>query len=55
MLYEVITIKNWPESARPRERLLSGGPEILSDAELLALILRSGSAADGNTAVDMAP
>jgi len=47
-------IKNWPESARPRERLLSGGPEILSDAELLALILRSGSAADGNTAVDMA-
>jgi len=47
-------IKNWPESARPRERLLSGGPEILNDAELLALILRNGSAADGNTAVDMA-
>jgi len=47
-------IKNWPESARPRERLLARGPEVLNDAELLALILRSGSAAEGNTAVDMA-
>ena len=47
-------IKNWPESDRPRERLLSQGPEPLSDAELLALILRTGNAADGTTAVDQA-
>ena len=30
---------------RPRERLLAGGPDGLSDAELLALLLRSGSGA----------
>ena len=35
-------IKNWPESERPRERLLRTGPETLSDAELLAIILSVG-------------
>ena len=32
-------IKSWPESERPRERLLSGGPNSLTDAELLAILL----------------
>ncbi len=35
-------IKEWPKSERPRERLLSQGAGALSDAELLAVILRSG-------------
>jgi DNA repair protein RadC len=36
-------IKELPSSERPRERLLKQGPAALSDAELLALILRTGS------------
>ncbi|MBF0328570.1 MAG: DNA repair protein RadC [Nitrospirae bacterium] len=36
-------VKDWPESERPRERLLNNGPEALSDAQLLAIILRTGS------------
>lgn len=38
------SIKDWPEQERPRERLLLQGAESLSDAELLAIFLRSGSA-----------
>lgn len=37
------SIKQWPEHERPRERLLQQGPQSLSDAELLAIFLRSGS------------
>lgn len=36
------TIKSWPASERPRERLLESGPRSLSDAELMAILLRSG-------------
>jgi DNA repair protein RadC len=36
------TIKDWPENERPRERLIQHGPEALSDAQLLAILLRSG-------------
>lgn len=36
------SVKEWPRSERPRERLLSQGAGALSDAELLAVILRSG-------------
>ncbi len=36
-------IKDWPEEERPRERLQKNGPASLSDAELLAIILRTGS------------
>ena len=36
------SVKEWPKSERPRERLLSQGPAALSDAELLAVILRNG-------------
>ena len=46
------TIRDWAGDERPRERLLEHGPETLSDAELLAIILRSGLA--GENVVDMA-
>ncbi|MBW1819179.1 MAG: hypothetical protein JRJ60_18735 [Deltaproteobacteria bacterium] len=35
-------IKSWPTKERPRERLLAEGPERLTDADLLAIILRLG-------------
>lgn len=35
-------IPYWPESERPRERLLAKGPDALSDAQLLAILLRTG-------------
>ncbi len=35
-------IRSWPEQERPRELLLSQGPQGLSDAQLLAILLRSG-------------
>jgi len=35
-------ITHWPETERPRERLLIRGPEALSDAQLLAILLRTG-------------
>jgi DNA repair protein RadC len=44
------SIKEWPADDRPREKLLSRGAAVLSDAELLAIILRTGSA--GASAVD---
>lgn len=37
------TINTWAEDDRPREKLLLKGKHVLSDAELLAIILRSGS------------
>jgi len=45
-------IKEWPSCERPREKLLHRGPESLSDAELLALFLRTGLR--GRNAVDLA-
>lgn len=44
-------IKDWPAAERPREKLLTFGAETLSDAELLALFVRSGVA--GHTALDV--
>ena len=44
-------IKDWPESERPREKLLQLGPEGLSDGELLAVLLRIG--ATGQSAEDL--
>lgn len=37
------SVKEWPENERPRERLIKFGAESLSDAQLLAIILRTGS------------
>ncbi|MDD4962151.1 MAG: JAB domain-containing protein, partial [Candidatus Marinimicrobia bacterium] len=38
------SIKEWPEDDRPREKLFRQGAQSLSNAELLAILLRSGSA-----------
>lgn len=45
-------ITDWPLSERPREKLLARGAAALSDAELLAIFLRTGVA--GKTALDVA-
>jgi DNA repair protein RadC len=47
-------ITEWPEGDRPREKLLEHGPESLSDAELLAIIIRTGDGTSGRTALDHA-
>lgn len=47
-----MAITDWPKNERPRERLLSQGAQVLSDAELLAIFLRTGVA--GKSAVDLA-
>jgi DNA repair protein RadC len=49
---DAMSIANWPASERPRERLLSCGAGRLSDAELLAVFVRTGIR--GRTAVDVA-
>ena len=36
------SIRDWPAGERPREKLLNRGPTALSDAELLAIFLRTG-------------
>jgi DNA repair protein RadC len=41
---QIIRIKDLPEEERPRERLVKKGPESLSNSELLAIVLRTGSA-----------
>ena len=45
-------IIDWPEAERPREKLLQRGADALTDAELLAIFLRTGS--KGITAIDLA-
>lgn len=47
-----MAIKDWPADDRPREKLLRTGAEALSDAELLAIFLRTGVI--GLSAVDLA-
>ena len=47
-----MAISDWPADERPREKLLSRGAASLSDAELLAIFLRTGVA--GCSAVDLA-
>ena len=47
-----MAITDWPEGERPRERLLMQGAEVLSDAELLAIFLRTG--VKGHSAVELA-
>jgi DNA repair protein RadC len=44
-------ISDWPAAERPREKLLQKGPDTLSDAELLAIFLRTGCR--GKSAVDL--
>lgn len=45
-------ITHWPASERPREKLLNSGAQALSDAELLAIFLRTGT--QGINVVDLA-
>jgi len=47
-----MAIKDWPADERPREKLLREGSEVLSDAELLAVLMRTGVA--GSDAVSLA-
>ncbi|WP_339337897.1 DNA repair protein RadC [uncultured Oceanicoccus sp.] len=47
-----MAITDWPAAERPREKLIKQGPGALSDAELLAIFLRTGT--PGLTAVDLA-
>jgi len=47
-----MSIKDWPAQERPREKLLAQGAQALTDAELLAIFLRTGVA--GKSAVDLA-
>ena len=42
-----MALKDLPTDAQPREKLLARGPGALSDAELLALLLRTGMAGKG--------
>jgi DNA repair protein RadC len=47
-----MAIRDWPKDERPREKLLMQGAETLSDAELLAILLRTGM--PGRSAVQLA-
>ena len=47
-----MSLKQLPSASRPREKLLSHGPEALTDAELLAIFLRTGIA--GMNAIELA-
>lgn len=47
-----MAIKDWPEGERPRERLLAHGPRALTEAELLAVFLRTGT--PGRSVLDLA-
>ncbi|MCH4872390.1 MULTISPECIES: RadC family protein [Pseudomonas] len=47
-----MSIRDWPAAERPREKLLEHGSSSLSDAELLAIFLRTG--VSGKSAVDLA-
>lgn len=47
-----MSIKDWPEMERPREKLLQQGASSLSDAELLAIFLRTG--VKGKNAIELA-
>jgi DNA repair protein RadC len=46
-----LSIRDWPESERPRERLLAQGASALSDAELLSVLFRQGVAGSDALAI----
>jgi DNA repair protein RadC len=45
------SVKEWPEDEQPRERLVKYGADVLSDAQLLAIIIRTGR--DGRSSVEL--
>jgi len=48
----MLSIRHWPIQERPREKLLNLGAKNLSDAELLAILIRTGTR--GKSALDIA-
>ena len=46
-----LRVKEWAKEDRPREKLMMKGPEALSNAELLAILIGSGNS--NETAVDL--
>ncbi|MBC2695198.1 MAG: hypothetical protein HF982_07990 [Desulfobacteraceae bacterium] len=46
-----VSIRNWAEDDRPREKLLKYGEHALTNAELLAILIRTGT--PGRSAVDI--
>src|SRR5262245_57424888 len=51
-MQEVKSIKNWNEDDRPREKMLQKGAAALTDAELLAILISSGTV--NRSALDLA-
>ncbi len=51
-MLRAMAIRDWPIDERPREKLLQRGAGALSDAELLAIFLRTGT--PGSSALDLA-
>ncbi len=49
---KITGIKSWPADDRPREKLLKKGAGALSNSELLAILLRTGT--QGTSAIDLA-
>lgn len=47
-----MSIRDWPIDERPREKLLKSGPQMLTEAELVAIFLRTGTR--GRSALDVA-
>jgi DNA repair protein RadC len=47
-----MSIRDWPTTERPREKLLENGPQALSEAELLAVLIQTGTR--GQSALDIA-
>lgn len=52
MQHNKLTIKGWDNADKPRERMMSKGPKELSNAELIGILIGSGT--PGTTAVDLA-
>ena len=47
-----VSIKHWAEDDKPREKLEANGARVLSDAELMAILSRSGSASFTNNGIN---
>jgi DNA repair protein RadC len=47
------SIRDWPEDERPREKMRQKGADSLSNAELLALIIRTGDTVTKKSAIDL--
>ena len=48
---ERLSIKNWADSDRPREKMIAQGKTVLTNAELLAILIGSGNATESAVAL----